>query len=164
MNQTVVLDTNALIRLFRGESEEVKRAVMGASRIVIPLAVCAEFKAGVEGDSSGRSREVALFREFLSVPNTSVHRPSELTAEYYAKIFRSHRPARTAPLSQPQRYSVFQIRLYSFPSRSRRRFCPNQNHKEKHFEQAYTYTTEQNSQSGDTAKNSARRHFRFAYT
>ena len=89
MNQTVVLDTNALIRLFKGESEEVKRAVMGASRIVIPLAVCAEFKAGVEGDSSGRSREVALFREFLSVPNTSVHRPSELTAEYYAKIFRS---------------------------------------------------------------------------
>ena len=37
MNRTVVLDTNALIRLFKGESEEVKRAVMGASRIVIPL-------------------------------------------------------------------------------------------------------------------------------
>ena len=87
MNHTVVLDTNALIRLFKGESEEVKRAVMGAARIVIPLAVCAEFKAGVEGDSSGRSREVALFRDFLSVPNTFVHRPTELTAEYYAKIF-----------------------------------------------------------------------------
>ena len=87
MNQTEVLDTNALIRLFKGESEEVKRAVMGASRIVIPLAVCAEFNAGAEGDSFGRSREVSLFREFLSVPNTSVHRPSELTAEYYAKIY-----------------------------------------------------------------------------
>ena len=95
MNQTVVLDTNALIRLFKGESEEVKRVVMGASRIVIPLAVCAEFKAGVEGDSSGRSREVALFREFLSVPNTSVHRPSELTTEYYAKIFCSLKKAGT---------------------------------------------------------------------
>ena len=95
MNQTVVLDTNALIRLFKGESEEVKRAVMGASRIVIPLAVSAEFKAGLEGDSTGRSREVALFREFLSVPNTFVHRPSELTAEYYAKIFRSLKKAGT---------------------------------------------------------------------
>ena len=87
MNRPVVLDTNALLRLFRGESEDVKRAVMGASRIVIPLAVFGEFKAGVEGDVKRRSLEAALLQDFLSVPNTSVHRPSERTAEYYAKIF-----------------------------------------------------------------------------
>lgn len=45
MNAPVVLDTNALICLFRGESEDVKRAVMGASRIVIPLTVFGEFIA-----------------------------------------------------------------------------------------------------------------------
>ena len=86
MNQPVVLDTNALVRLFKGTSEDVKKAVMGASRIVLPLAVCGEFKAGLQSDKLGRSPDAELFREFLAVPNTSVHRPSEVTAEFYAKI------------------------------------------------------------------------------
>ena len=87
MNQPVVLDTNALVSLFKGTSEDVKKAVMGASRIVLPLAVCGEFKAGLQSDKLGRSPDAELFREFLAVPNTSVHRPSEVTAEFYAKIF-----------------------------------------------------------------------------
>ena len=87
MNVPVVLDTNALICLFRGESEDVKRAVMGASRIVIPLAVFGEFMAGIEAANGRRQLEADLFEEFLSVPNTSVNRPSEVAANYYAKIF-----------------------------------------------------------------------------
>ena len=87
MNVPVVLDTNALICLFRGESEDVKRAVMGASRIVIPLAVFGEFMAGIEAVNGRRQLEADLFEEFLSVPNTSVNRPSEVAANYYAKIF-----------------------------------------------------------------------------
>ena len=87
MNVPVVLDTNALICLFRGESEDVKRAVMGASRIVLPLAVFGEFWAGIEGAAGRRQMEADLLDEFLSVPNTSVNRPSEVAAHYYAKIF-----------------------------------------------------------------------------
>ena len=87
MNQPVVLDTDALIRLFRGASDDVKKVVTGASRIVIPLVVCGEFKTGIAANGLRRSPEAELFREFLAVPNTSVHRPSEVTAEYYAKIF-----------------------------------------------------------------------------
>lgn len=87
MNLPVVLDTNALICLFRGNCEDVKRAVAGASRIVIPLAAYGEFWAGVEGAKGCRSLESDLLTDFLSIPNTSVHRPSDVTARYYAKIF-----------------------------------------------------------------------------
>ena len=86
MNHTVVLDTNALIRLFKGESEEVKRAVMGAARIVIPLAVCAEFKAGVEGDSSGPPYDVlVVLREVArgrAVPRFSLRTEHVRTPSY----------------------------------------------------------------------------------
>ena len=87
MNVPVVLDTNALICLFRGESEDVKHAVMGASRIVIPLTVFGEFMAGIEAAKGRRRSEADLFEEFLAVPNTAVNRPSEVAAHYYAKIF-----------------------------------------------------------------------------
>lgn len=89
MNLPVVLDTNALICLFRGESEDVKRAVAAATRIVLPLAVYGEFKAGLEGAPGKRSLEADLLSDFLAVRNTAVHRPSEVTAQFYAKIFAS---------------------------------------------------------------------------
>jgi len=85
MIDRLVLDTNALIRLFKGIGPEIERALMGAVQLVIPLAVYGEFLSGLA--AVGRSsRERALFDELVATPNTSVHRPTEKTAQYYARI------------------------------------------------------------------------------
>ena len=86
MNAICILDTSAVIRLFKGNSREISRAVMGASRIVIPLAAYAELQAGIELDST--KKEVELFKELLATPGASVHHPDERTGRFYAKIFR----------------------------------------------------------------------------
>ena len=87
MNCPVIFDTNALIRLFRGTSEEIRRALMGASRVVIPLTVLGEFQAGVESAAGLRRKEGKLLQEFLTLSSVEVHRPTDLTALYYAKIY-----------------------------------------------------------------------------
>lgn len=87
MNGTVLLDTNGLIRLFKGTSREISRALMGSSRLVIPLAVAAEFLSGLEAQGVATKKEGELYRELLATPNTEVHRPTEVTARFYAKIY-----------------------------------------------------------------------------
>jgi len=84
VNTTIVLDTNALIRLFKGVAPEVERALMGCSRLFFPLAVYAEFLAGLA--QRKRPPEQTLFEELLATPNTFVHRPTEATAQHYARI------------------------------------------------------------------------------
>lgn len=85
MNEVIVLDTNALIRLFKGTARDLERALMGCVRLVVPLAVYGEFQTGLE-HGAGAVAERALFDELVAMPNTSIHRPSEKTAQYYAKI------------------------------------------------------------------------------
>lgn len=85
MSETVILDTNAIIRLFKGTGREVERALSRCSRLVIPLAVYGEFLAGLAHDV-GASSERTLMAELLSTPRTDVHRPTEKTAQFYAKI------------------------------------------------------------------------------
>lgn len=85
MNEVVVLDTNALIRLFKGTARDLERALMGCARLVVPLAVCGEFLTGLE-HGVGTAAERALFDELVAMPNTAIHRPSGKTAQYYAKI------------------------------------------------------------------------------
>ena len=83
----VILDTSAVIRLFRGNSREISRAVMGATRIVIPLAAYAELAVGFELDGASSKNEAELLEELLATPGASVHKPDERTARFYAKIF-----------------------------------------------------------------------------
>lgn len=85
MNATLILDTSAVIRLFKGTSREIGRAVAGAARIVIPLATYAELQSGFE--RQGASRERQLLDSLLSTPGASVHHPDERTGVFYAKIF-----------------------------------------------------------------------------
>ena len=90
MNATCILDTNAVIRLFKGTSREISRAVMGASRIVIPLAAYSEIQVGFELNPA-KKEEMDLLKEFLATPGTSVHHPDERTGRFYAKIFKQLR-------------------------------------------------------------------------
>ena len=85
MNATLILDTSAVIRLFKGTSREIGRAIAGAARIVIPLAAYAELQSGFE--RQGASRERQLLDSLLSTPGASVHHPDERTGVFYAKIF-----------------------------------------------------------------------------
>ena len=85
MNATLILDTSAVIRLFKGTSREIGRAVAGAASIVIPLATYAELQSGFE--RQGASRERQLLDSLLSTPGASVHHPDERTGVFYAKIF-----------------------------------------------------------------------------
>ena len=85
MNATLILDTSAVIRLFKGTSREIGRAVAGAASIVIPLATYAELQSGFE--RQGAMRERQLLDSLLSTPGASVHHPDERTGVFYAKIF-----------------------------------------------------------------------------
>jgi len=85
MNDVVILDTNALIRLFKGTGREIERALMDCVRLVIPLVVYGEFLSGLE-QGAGTAAERALLDELVAMPNTDIHRPTEKTALYYAKI------------------------------------------------------------------------------
>lgn len=85
MNSLAILDTNAIIRLFKGYGREIEQALMGCSRLTIPLTVYGELLSGLEhGASSAEERK--LIDELIDMPNTSVHHPTEKTARYYAKI------------------------------------------------------------------------------
>ena len=84
MNEVIVLDTNALIRLFKGTARDLERALTGCARLVIPLVVYGEFLAGLEHGVG--AAEWSLLGELVAMPNTVIHRPSEKTAQYYAKI------------------------------------------------------------------------------
>lgn len=85
MNEVIVLDTNALIRLFKGTARDLEHALMGCARLVVPLVVYGEFLAGLE-HGAGSAAERSLFDQLVAMPNTAIHRSSEKTAQYYAKI------------------------------------------------------------------------------
>ena len=87
MNPTAILDTSAVIHLFKGTSREVCRAVMNSSRLVIPLATYAELLAGIVRRGEAANKERALLEDLLATPGTSVHHPDEETGRFYAKIF-----------------------------------------------------------------------------
>jgi len=85
MSEVAVLDTNALIRLFKGTGKEIERALMKCARLAIPLTVYGEFLSGLK-QGAGTTAEQALFNEMVAMPNTVIHHPTEKTAQFYAKI------------------------------------------------------------------------------
>jgi tRNA(fMet)-specific endonuclease VapC len=87
VNPVVILDTSAIIRLFRGTSREIGRAVMNSKQLIIPLAAYAELLAGIERGGRTAQRERELVEELLSEPGAIVHKPDEATGRLYARIF-----------------------------------------------------------------------------
>ena len=70
MNPVVILDTSAVIRLFKGTSREIGRAVMNSRNLIIPLAAYAEFLAGVERGGRTAQRERELMENLLEEPGS----------------------------------------------------------------------------------------------
>jgi tRNA(fMet)-specific endonuclease VapC len=81
----VVLDTNRLTDLFQGDAR-LARELGQCDRVLIPLFVLAEMKAGFYGGTR-QSRNEALLRSFLSRPTVEVVMPSRETTEHYARLF-----------------------------------------------------------------------------
>ena len=71
MNETLLLDSNALIALFDGD-KGVARAMASASRIAIPAVVCGEIDAGTQRDTAREREERKAFAELLALPNVAV--------------------------------------------------------------------------------------------
>ena len=81
----VALDTNAVTRFMRGESASVQ-IVQTASRLVIPLFVLAELRAGFAAGNRQSSNEANLQR-FLNTPRIEILLPDEGTVSHYAQLF-----------------------------------------------------------------------------
>ena len=87
MNRPLFLDTNAIIRIFKGTNDAARQALNNATRIAIPLVVYAEIKAGLDSQPSLRRKERELFESLLATPGVEIHRPTEKTANFYSRIF-----------------------------------------------------------------------------
>lgn len=81
----VALDTNAYSGFMRGEPAPVQ-VIRTASRIVLPLFVLAELRAGFVAGNRQTANESNL-RRFLETPRVSVLLPDEATAQHYADVF-----------------------------------------------------------------------------
>ena len=86
MNETLLLDSNALIALFDGD-KGVARAMASASRIAIPAVVCGEIDAGTQRDTAREREEREAFAELLALPNVAVIPVSRTTGAFYARVF-----------------------------------------------------------------------------
>ena len=87
MIPTLVLDTNALISLFKDADSPVRHHLMKAGRLVIPLISYGEFMVGVENQQNALKPELKMLEELLQTPNTEVHLPTRETARIYARIY-----------------------------------------------------------------------------
>jgi len=84
----VLLDTNVLIALFKGD-RSVAEALSSFDKVFIPTIVVGEFKAGIVlGSENGRKQRAAL-DEFLDSPAVEVVPISEVTTDSYALIFKA---------------------------------------------------------------------------
>lgn len=81
----VALDTNAYSGFMRGEPGPV-RVIRTASRVVLPLFVVAELRAGFAAGSRQTANANNLQR-FLETPRVSVLLPDEATSHHYADVF-----------------------------------------------------------------------------
>ena len=87
MNETLLLDSNALIALFDGD-KGVARTMAAAARIVIPAVVCGEIDAGTQGDTAREREERESFAELLALPTVEVAPVTRTTGAFYARVFR----------------------------------------------------------------------------
>lgn len=82
----LALDTSAYSEFMRGVASRLE-AVQDATRVLIPLFVLAELRAGFAGGSSARRNESQLQR-FLNSPRVEVLFPDEGTTHHYAQLYR----------------------------------------------------------------------------
>lgn len=81
----IAIDTNRYVDFARGLPEAVNR-LRAVDRILMPLIVLAELRAGFLGGSRALENEANLVR-FLNTPRVDVLLPDEETTHHYARLF-----------------------------------------------------------------------------
>ena len=80
-----VIDTSAY-SAFNRDQHGLERFINEESEIFVPLTVIGELRAGFKSGGRERANE-SLLSDFLNLPNITILRPGEKTAENYADIY-----------------------------------------------------------------------------
>ena len=86
MNDTVILDSNAIIALLDG-NKAVARMLENVQQVLVPAIVCGEIDAGAQGDTKRERATREAFASFLEMEQVAVLPVIRKTGEYYARIY-----------------------------------------------------------------------------
>lgn len=98
MTRPLILDTNVLIALFKGD-QGVAKVVSAYEKVLVPTIVLGEFKAGTLLDARNGKLANLMLARFLDEPSVEVVEISESVADAYARVFKVLREAGT-PIPQ----------------------------------------------------------------
>jgi len=87
MSLRLVLDSNAMISLFDDSDEGVKKALMGACEVIVPVVAYAEVLSGAENRTRRAEATLESLRTLLSMPNTRLLPATAATARHYSRIY-----------------------------------------------------------------------------
>ena len=90
----IILDTNVLIRYFKGD-EPFSDAIEEADSVIMHPVAYAEFIAGADEKTAGGKALRRKIQEFLDAPAVSVVTVTLTTGIYYSKIYRYLKSAGT---------------------------------------------------------------------
>ena len=85
MNDTVILDSNAIIALLDG-NKAVARMLENVQQVLVPAIVCGEIDAGAQGDTKRERATREAFASFLEMEQVAVLPVMRKTGEFYARI------------------------------------------------------------------------------
>ena len=86
MNDTVILDSNAIISLLDG-NKTVARMLENVQQVLVPAIVCGEIDAGAQGDTKRERVTREAFASFLEMEQVAVLPVTRKTGEFYARVF-----------------------------------------------------------------------------
>jgi len=86
MNDTVILDSNAIIALLDG-NKAVARMLENVQQVLVPAIVCGEIDAGAQGDTKRERATREAFASFLEMEQVAVLPVMRKTGEFYARIY-----------------------------------------------------------------------------
>ena len=86
MNETAILDSNAIISLLDG-NKAVARMLKSVRQVLIPAIVCGEIDAGTQGSTKREKAAREAFASFLEMEQVAVLPITRKTGEFYARVF-----------------------------------------------------------------------------
>lgn len=86
MNDTVILDSKAIIALLDG-NKAVARMLETVQQVLVPAIVCGEIDAGAQGDTKRERATREAFAAFLEMEQVAVLPVMRKTGEFYARVF-----------------------------------------------------------------------------
>ena len=87
MSLRLVLDSNALISLFDDSDDGVKKALMRAHEVIIPVVAYAEVISGAENKTKRAVATLEALDALLKMPDTRIAPATVETARHYSRIY-----------------------------------------------------------------------------